>query len=63
MSDITAICPCCHERVLASAIETRRMNTAYEDEERNYIVSCLACWEYSETLWAAQWAEYNAERR
>jgi hypothetical protein len=38
------------------------MNTAYEHDPSNFLVSCLDCWEDSEAQWKEQWEEYYAER-
>jgi predicted oxidoreductase len=50
------ICPCCLQVV--ATIETRRMNTRYEDENSNWITSCLECFLESEDYWKERWDEY-----
>lgn len=49
-------CPCCG--TVSDTVERRRMNTAYADEESNYLTSCLACFEMSEDYWRERWADY-----
>jgi hypothetical protein len=53
-----AECPCCHDLVPTAEVQVRWMNTRYEHIRSNQLESCLLCWEYSEDLWAALWAEY-----
>lgn len=57
-----AECPLCLDLVPPADIQVRHMNTAYHRDEDNYLESCRACWEYSEMLWAEQWADYYAGR-
>ena len=50
-------CPCC-ERDMPD-VERRRRNTAYVDDELNYLVSCGECHardlEYYQELWDDYW--------
>jgi hypothetical protein len=39
----------------------RRMNTAYVDEESNYIISCLDCFDKIEDYWTERWEELNRD--
>lgn len=38
----------------------RHMNTKYEVEEDNYMISCKRCFDYSEECWQHQWDDYNS---
>jgi len=53
-------CPCCHQP--SETVERRHQNTAYVDEESNWLVSCLPCFEEGEVYWAELWADYYASR-
>lgn len=52
-------CPCCGE--LRPDVEVRRRNTAYVDDDLNYLESCLLCYEgdcqYFDELWAMYWSD------
>lgn len=37
-------------------VERRRMSTQYVDEESNYLISCISCFDEYEEHWAEQWA-------
>jgi len=39
----------------------RRQNTRYVEDERNYVVMCDKCFEYTQLQWAEQWREYHSE--
>lgn len=45
--------PC--ESINASKV---RMNTAYVDEDRNWVVLCPECCEECSEYWADMWADY-----
>ena len=36
----------------------RRQNTAYVDDEKNYVICCDKGFEEIEAYWAERWAEY-----
>jgi len=55
-------CTYCHKWETLATIRPRRMNTAYEYDPANIMVSCLSCWEHSEELWEEQWKEYYSGR-
>jgi hypothetical protein len=40
----------------------RRMNTAYHNEEDNYIDVCLDCYAEIESYWEERWNEYYSSR-
>jgi len=40
----------------------RRQNTAYIDDEYNYITVCSECFERVEAYWEECWREYNGSR-
>ena len=40
----------------------RRMNTAYIDEESNYICECSDCFKLTQEYWQERWDDYNSER-
>jgi len=42
------------------SIRRRRLNTAYVDEERNYMYSCRECYEEAYEYYAERWADYYA---
>lgn len=54
-------CPKCG-RWFRFDIERRRQNTAYVEEEANFVTCCAECFEEIEELWAYMWKEYNAMR-
>ena len=47
---------------IVRGVKRRHMNTAYTEEDRNYMTSCRACFNASELEWDAMWKEYNAGR-
>ena len=50
-------CPHC-EQWFRSGVKRRRQNTAYVDEESNYITTCIDCYDEIQALWAEMWDEY-----
>ncbi len=38
-----------------------RQNTAYADDERNYVVMCPRCAQINSEYWAERWHEYYAD--
>lgn len=50
-------CPQCG-RWFCRGVKRRRQNTAYEDEESNYITVCRKCYDEVQALWAEKWEEY-----
>jgi hypothetical protein len=50
-------CPCCN-RKRAFGVEERRINTAYADESRNYITSCITCYKTTIEYYADLWESY-----
>lgn len=49
-------CQCCLG--MKYTIERRRMNTQYNDDESNFIESCIECYAESVEYYAERWAEY-----
>ena len=49
------ICKGCGEDYSENEIQRRRLNTAYVNEESNWLTSCLDCfketWDYYQELW------------
>ena len=41
-------------------VKRRRQNTAYEDDESNFVVACKNCFEEIQEYWAERWAEYHS---
>lgn len=54
-------CPHCG-RWLCWGVKRRRQNTAYEDEESNYITVCRECFDEIQALWDERWIEYYSSR-
>ena len=42
----------------AENIARRRLNTAYADDEQNWLVSCLNCFEQEVEMYEEMWADY-----
>lgn len=57
-----ALCPCCERTFLEDEVINRRRNTAYEDEESNWLFSCPDCFDHDCALMKDQWDEYYAGR-
>lgn len=36
----------------------RRQNTAYVEDEKNWVVMCDSCFEENEAYWQERWEEY-----
>lgn len=51
-------CPRC-QRWLCRGVKRRRQNTAYQDEESNYITVCRECFDEVEEYWDERWKEYH----
>lgn len=49
-------CPICGER--RKDVESRRQNTAYVNDESNFVTSCGECYEEIQEYWAERWQEY-----
>lgn len=47
------ICPECKQ--LKENVDSRRQNTRYQDDEKNYLVSCPECFEDREEYWKDMW--------
>jgi hypothetical protein len=52
-------CPCCG--INKPYVLRRRQNTAYEDEESNYVECCEDCFEQIESYWEERWQEYYSQ--
>jgi len=51
-------CPVCKKLRADKSVERRRMNTAYINDESNYLTSCRSCFLRSEEYWKEQWDDY-----
>lgn len=51
-------CPVCES--FCHSVKRRRMNTAYNEPESNFMLSCLSCFDLSELDWGERWAEYRS---
>lgn len=49
-------CPQCKQP--ARNIGRRRMNTAYQNDNSNFIICCRQCFDEAEEYWAERWADY-----
>ena len=56
---IKSVCPCCGERKVALR---RRRNTKYVDDSKNYLYSCLECFQDDSDYWSGKWEEYRGEQ-
>lgn len=54
-------CPQCG-RWFRHGVKRRRQNTAYVEEEWNFVTACEECFEEIESYWEERWAEYYADR-
>ena len=52
---------CPHCGMDDGSIERRSRNTAFQDEESNFLTSCKECWEEDDSYWAERWADYYQE--
>lgn len=50
------ICPYCKRE--GEDIKKRRKNSAYVDDNRNYTVSCLSCYEETVEYYSDMWADF-----
>lgn len=55
-----ASCPICGGR--RNDVIRERRNTAYVDDELNFIFACGRCRDEDDKHWEEQWAEYHASR-
>ena len=60
MSDTVEICPMCE--LLMPDVERRRQNTAYVDDEMNYVRVCLECFLEIQEHWKDAWEDYYGGR-
>ncbi len=49
-------CPCCHAHCLG--VKRRRLNTAYPNDESNFLESCGPCHQDAVEHYAELWDEY-----
>jgi len=54
------ICPHCNR--LRRGVESRRMNTAYVNDESNFTLSCEPCYDKTISYYAEMWDEYWSGR-
>lgn len=59
VAPVLLLCPCCGR--LSPSVEKRSRNTCYLDDDLNYLVSCLECfqmdWDYYQERWEDYWSE------
>ena len=58
ISENNNICPMCG--IEKYDIHYRRMNTAYIEDDSNYITVCKDCFDEVEGIWKERWQEYYA---
>lgn len=46
----------------STTVERRRQNTAYADEESNWVTVCEKCFEKIQENWEEMWEDYYAGR-
>jgi hypothetical protein len=49
LSKTSCRCPRCG--FFSTCVETRRSNTQYVDDERNWVTTCEKCFEIEEEMW------------
>lgn len=60
MPDNLKECPICGS--LSDSVARRHRNTAYVDEESNYLTACRECQDRDDEYFAERWAEYYSGR-
>ena len=53
---------CSYCNRLTNTVDNRRINTAYEDEESNWMASCKECYEDAQQHYADAWSTYYSSR-
>lgn len=53
-------CPCCER--LRRDVKRRARNTSYVDDELNWLVSCLDCYQEDYEYYAELWRDYYHSR-
>lgn len=56
-------CEYCQEEHDENELQRRRLNTAYVDEELNWMTSCEAAYEESVSYYKELWTDYYASIR
>lgn len=51
-------CPGCNRRRL---VKRRRLNTAFVDDKKNFLLSCWECFQNEWDYYADQWSDYYAD--
>lgn len=54
------VCPFCFRLQSSHGIENRRLNTQYEDEKRNWFISCYSCYRETMAYYEEMWSDYYA---
>lgn len=54
------VCPFCLVLKSSHGIENRRINTAYEKEDLNWVFSCYNCYKETIEFYQEMWDEYYA---
>lgn len=58
--EILTICPVCKK--MMPDVGRRQRNTAYVNEDLNFLTSCQKCHDADEEYWSEQWQEYYSSR-
>lgn len=53
-------CPCCGE--IKEDVKRRRRNTAYVNDENNFLTACRECQDRDDEYYAERWEEYYSGR-
>ena len=52
----SGLCKLCN--MWKDTIQKRRLNTAYYEKERNYLVSCISCYEKTCAYYSELWQDF-----
>lgn len=58
--EYSEVCPQCNEP--KTTVLKRRQNTAYGDDDANFILCCQGCFEMAVEYWEERWEEYRGSR-
>lgn len=51
------VCPCCNKK--STSVSRRRLNTAYTNEEQNWLISCRSCFECQYEYYLELWGQIH----
>ena len=60
--ELPDVCPICQERE-GGRIAKRRLNAAYADDDQNWLISCLSCFEERQYQLREMWEDYYSAVR